>query len=76
MNVEIQKLSANEKLDLLSKWMRHIEIERICAKYRFNSLDSIKQYKHLGILLFEPHKPYLSFEEYSKNMLFFKLVAQ
>ena len=70
-----EKQSPDEKLDLLLKWMRHIEIDRIASNYRFNSMDAIKQYRAIGIMLFNPHMPYIKFDDYCRDAHFLELVA-
>jgi hypothetical protein len=69
------ELSIEERLNLLTKWLKYYEIDRIIYQYRFTAIDAIRQNKRLGILLYQPHKPYLSFDEYCKNTHFLNLVS-
>ncbi len=64
------ELSSDEKLELLSRWMKHYTIENIAFYHNYGSPKRIKK---LGAMFYNSN-PYITFEEYCKNILFLNLI--
>jgi hypothetical protein len=69
------ELSSDDKLDLLSKWMKHHKIDEITLSILYGTPQRlIKEYRETGKLFLES-RPKISFEDYCKNAHFLNLVA-